>query len=230
MIASGGPGPFLLAQAVADPATGGPAVAAFVSAFLARILLDPPSEGLQEALERRPEVPLLDGLDGRVETIARLYRETDESELAKEWTRLFVGPRAAPCRPWHDTWESDDASPRLMGPKHESMLAFYRRAELEPVHAASQPADHVGLVLALFAALAARAAEGEKIQPDIDALWKAHVAPWIPRFAETLVAEARVPALAAAGRLLLDGVSGSTSISISRGSAGERYQAEAHDR
>ncbi|MCA1733471.1 MAG: molecular chaperone TorD family protein [Acidobacteria bacterium] len=206
MIASGGPGPFLLAQAVADPATGGPAAAAFVSAFLARIFLDPPSERLHEILERRPDARLVDGLDARVETIAGLYREADETQLAKEWTRLFVGPRAAPCRPWHDTWESD-GPPRLMGPKHESMVAFYRRAGLEPVHAESQPADHVGLVLALFAALAARAAEGESIQPDIDALWKAHVAPWIPRFAETLVAETRVPALEAAGRLLLDGVS-----------------------
>ena len=207
MIAGGGPGPFLLAQAVADPATGGPAAAAFISAFLARIFLDPPSERLHEILERRPDVPLVEGLAVRVETIARLYREADETELAKEWTRLFVGPRAAPCRPWHDTWDSDDGFPRLMGRRHESMVAFYRRAGLEPVHAESQPADHVGLILALFAALAARAAEGEPILPDIDALWKAHVAPWIPRFAETLVAEARLPALEAAGRLLLDGVS-----------------------
>ncbi|MCA1732814.1 MAG: molecular chaperone TorD family protein [Acidobacteria bacterium] len=206
-MASGGPGPSLHSLAVADPATGGPAAAAFVSAFLARIFLDPPSGRLHEILERRPDVPLVDGLDARVETIARLYREADETELAKEWTRLFVGPRAAPCRPWHDSWQSEDGPPRLMGPKHASMLAFYRRAGLEPVHAESEPADHVGLVLALFAALAARAAEGEQILPDIHALWKAHVAPWIPRFAETLVAEARVPALEAAGRLLLDGVS-----------------------
>jgi len=205
-MASGGSGRLLHSLAVADPATGGPAAAAFVSAFLARIFLDPPSESLHEILGRGPDAPLVDGLEARVATIARLYREADATELAREWTRLFVGPRAAPCRPWHDTWESDGPA-RLMGPKHASMLAFYRRAGLEPVNAETEPADHVGLVLALLAALAERAASGEDVLPDIRALWDAHVASWLPRFAATLVAEARVPALEAVGRLLLDGVS-----------------------
>ena len=147
-----------------------------------------------------------DGLDARVEAVARLYREADPVELAKEWTRLFVGPKAAPCRPWHDTWESE-GPPRLRGPKHLSMLRFWNRAGLEPVNLGTEPADHVGLILALFSALSARAAEGEDVKGLLEDLWAAHVASWLPRFAETLVAEARVPALKAAGELLLQSVS-----------------------
>ena len=206
---SGAPGPsgLLLALAVADPATGGPWTAAFVSGFLSRLLLDPPSETLHALLGRRADPPLVhDGLDARVEAVARLCREADPLELAKEWTRLFVGPRAAPCRPWHDTWESD-GPPRLRGPKHASMLGYWSRAGLEPVHLETEPADHAGLILALFSALAARAAEGDDVKSLLEDLWTAHVASWIPRFAATLEAEAKVPALKAAGALLLEAVS-----------------------
>ena len=40
------------------------------------------------------------------------------------------------------------------------MLAHWRRAGLEPVNFETEPADHAGLVFALFSSLAARAAEG----------------------------------------------------------------------
>lgn len=206
---SGGPGlrGLLLQLAVAQTASGGPRTAAFVSGFLARLLLDPPSEALHALLGRRVDPPLdHDGLDTLVEAVACLFRKADQTDLAKEWTRLFVGPRAAPCRPWHDTWECE-GPPRLRGTKHLSMVAFYRRAGLEPVNLESEPADHAGLVLALFSALATRAAEGEDVKALLEDLWAAHVASWLPRFAETLVAEARVPALKAAGELLLQSVS-----------------------
>jgi TorA maturation chaperone TorD len=208
-VTNGGSGPrgLLLQLAVAHAASGGPRTAAFVSGFLARLLLDPPSEALHALLGRRADPPLAhDGLAARVEAVARLCREDDPTELAKEWTRLFVGPRAAPCRPWHDTWECD-GPPRLRGPKHLSMVAFYRRAGLEPVNLESEPADHAGLVLALFSALAERAAGGEDVSALLGELWDSHVATWLPRFAATLVAEAKVPSLKAAGELLLGAVS-----------------------
>ncbi len=206
---SGAPGPrgLLLSLAVAHPATGGPRTAAFVSGFLSRLLLDPPSESLHALLGRRADPPLVhDGLGARVEAVARLLRDDDPTELAKEWTRLFVGPRAAPCRPWHDTWESE-GPPRLRGPKHLSMVSFYRRSGLEPVHVETEPADHAGLVLALVSALSERASAGEDVTPLLEELWASHVASWLPRFAATLVAEARVPSLKAAGELLLEAVS-----------------------
>lgn len=87
------------------------------------------------------------------------------------------------------------------------MVSYYRRAGLEPVHLETEPADHVGLVLALFSALAARAAEGEDVKGLIEDLWAAHVASWLPRFAGTLVAESRVPALTAVGELLGQAIS-----------------------
>lgn len=201
----GGPGSrgLLLSLAVADAATGGPRTAAFVSGFLARLLIDPPSEALHALLGQRADPPLVhDGLDARVEAVARLYRETDPVELSKEWTRLFVGPRAAPCRPWHDTWDHD-GPPRLRGPKHVSMLGHWRRAGLEPVQVETEPADHAGLILALFSALATRTAAGDDVKGLLEDLWTAHVASWLPRFAATLEAEAKVPALEAVGELLL---------------------------
>lgn len=206
---SGAPGPrgLLLSLAVAQPATGGPRTAAFVSGFLARLLLDPPSEALHALLGPRADPPLVhDGLDVRVEAVARLYREADPVELAKEWTRLFVGPRAAPCRPWHDTWECE-GPPRLRGEKHASMLGHWRRAGLEPVSSETEPADHAGLILALFSALATRADEGDDVKGLLEDLWTAHVASWLPRFAATFEAEAKVPALKAAGELLVITVS-----------------------
>ena len=206
---SGGSGPngFLLSLAVSDPAGDGPRTAAFVSGFLARLLIDPPSEALLNLLGRRADPPLVhDGLDARVEAVARLCREADPLELAKEWTRLFVGPRAAPCRPWHDTWEHE-GPPRLRGEKHASMLGHWQRAGLQPVQVENEPADHAGLILALFSALATRAAAGEDVRDLLEDLWTAHVASWMPGFAATLEAEARVPALKAAGELLLFAVS-----------------------
>jgi TorA maturation chaperone TorD len=208
-VESGGHGPqgLLLRLAVAEPATGGPRTAAYLSGFLARILLDPPSEDLHALLARPADPPLLhDGPGARAGAVARLLREADPVESAREWMRLFVGPRGAPCRPWHDVWESD-GPPRLMGPKHASMAALYHRAGLEPARGVTEPADHAGLVLALFSALSARAAEGEDVHELLEELWAAHVAGWLPRFAATLVAEARVEGLKAAGALLLEAVS-----------------------
>jgi TorA maturation chaperone TorD len=208
-VESSGPGPrgLLLQLAVANAASGGPRTAAFLAGFLSRLLLDPPSPALHALLGRPVDPPLdHDGLGARAEAVARLYAEADTEALAKEWTRLFVGPRRAPCRPWQDTWESD-GPPRLMGPKHASMESFYRRAGLEPARVESEPADHAGLVLALFSALAARADAGEDVHGLLEELWEAHVASWMPRLAETLVAEARVQALKAVGALLLESVS-----------------------
>ena len=82
------------------------------------------------------------------------------------------------------------------------MLGYWSRAGLEPVHVDTEPADHAGLILALFSALAARAAESEDVKGLLEDLWTAHVASWLPRFAATLEAEARVPALKGAGELL----------------------------
>jgi putative dimethyl sulfoxide reductase chaperone len=189
------------------PRAGGRGPPRFVSGFLARLLLDPPSESLHALLGRRADPPLVhDGLDARVEAVARLLRDDDPTELAKEWTRLFVGPRFPPCRPWHDTWECE-GPPRLMGPKHASMLALYRRAGLEPVTPRPSRRTTSGLVLALFSALAERAAGGEDVSALLGELWDSHVATWLPRFAATLVAEAKVPSLKAAGELLLEAVS-----------------------
>jgi TorA maturation chaperone TorD len=205
-VTSGGPGPLLLSLAVADPATDGPRAAAYLSGFLARILLDPPSEELLSVLGRPIDPPRhRGGVGARAAALARLLREEEPVALAREWTRLFVGPRNAPCRPWHDTWECE-GPPRLMGPKHASMLALYRRTGLEPARFENEPADHAGLVLALFSALAARAASGEDARAPLEELWRTHVSSWLPRFAATLVAEARIPSLRAAGELLGDAV------------------------
>jgi len=87
------------------------------------------------------------------------------------------------------------------------MLGHWRRAGLEPVQVETEPADHAGLILALFSALATRAAEGDDVKDLLEDLWTAHVASWLPRFAATLEAEAKVPALKAAGELFLEAVS-----------------------
>jgi TorA maturation chaperone TorD len=196
-------GGLLLSLARTSPESGGPWTAAFVAGFLARLLLEPPSDKLLEAVGRRPDPPLThEALANGIETVVRLYRETGQTDLAREWTRLFVGPRGAPCRPWHDTWESE-GPPRLRGPRHLSALRFWERAGLEPVNLETEPADHAGLILALVSALAARCAQG-----DVEALeilsefWSAHVSVWMPRFASTLRAEARDGYHEAIGRLL----------------------------
>lgn len=49
--------------------------------------------------------------------------------------------------------------------------------------------------------------EGEDVKGLLEELWTVHVASWLPRFAATLQAEAKVPALKAAGALILEAVS-----------------------
>ncbi len=185
-----------------SPKSGGPWAASFAAGFLARVLLEPPSGGLLEALERRPEPPLaVEGLETGIERILASLAAGERLALAREWTRLFVGPRGAPCRPWQDTWQSD-GPPRLRGPRHLSALQFWRRLDLEPAHLDTEPADHAGLILAFISALASRAAAEEDVEPLFSEFWAAHVSPWMPRFAATLVAEARDPYHDAIGRLL----------------------------
>jgi TorA maturation chaperone TorD len=96
-----------------------------------------------------------------------------------------------------------------MGPRHESVLGYFRRAGVEPVRFGSESADHVGLEIAFLGLLAERMCAGEDLSGSFAAFWVDHVAPWMPAFASRLAGEARVPLYRAVGQLLGLGVSAS---------------------
>lgn len=150
--------------------------------------------------------PLPEAFAEALEAVARSAREAEVLAARVEYTRLFHSPRGAPCPPWECV--SRDQVPHLMGPRHFEVLAYFRRAGVEPRSAGSESADHVGTELAFLSLLAGRMEEGEDHSELFSEFWAEHVATWMPAFAKGLIANARLPLYLAAGVLLLRAVEG----------------------
>ncbi len=108
--------------------------------------------------------------------------EAAPGELKKEYVRLFADPRGAPCPPWQSVHAEE---PQFMGPAHRSAIAWYRALGFEPKNP-SEPADHVGLLLAFYATLL-EAGAGADIQA---AYYEEHLA-WMAGYLEMVRTEAQ---------------------------------------
>ncbi len=107
----------------------------------------------------------------------------EEPGLEKEYVRLFFDPAGAPCPPFQSANTSDG---RLMGAAHRSALAWFRAAGMEP-KASSEPADHIGLLLAFYASML------EFETPDVlDAFRDEHLT-WVPAYCTRITLETRHP-------------------------------------
>jgi TorA maturation chaperone TorD len=107
--------------------------------------------------------------------------EGEPVELEKEYVRLFLNPAGAPCPPWQSAHGEE---PQLMGPAHRSALAWYRAAGVEP-KVTTEPADHIGLLLAFFAHLL-----GTGSDPEIQSGFVEEHLAWMPAFCDRVSREA----------------------------------------
>ncbi len=149
-----------------------------------------------------PSTPVTrDELADRLAAAGRAFLVPEEG-LEVEHTRLFLNPLGAPCPPWQSVYEPAEGDVALLlGPAHQSALAWYRRFEVEPA-AENEPADHIGLLLLFYARLLAEQVPDETL----DEFRRQHLA-WIPAFLARVQDETRSEAfrsLAAEVTTLLD--------------------------
>lgn len=157
-------------------------------AFAARALLGADRDALCHAAAALPPVP---GLPDPADIRASL--ECEALDLEREYVRLFLRPEGAPCPPWQSVWSPE---PQLMGDSHHRALEWYRRAEVEP-QAASEPADHAGLLAAFWAGwILPEAGPAERRD-----FFREHLA-WMQQFSAAIAEHARHPFYRALAELL----------------------------
>lgn len=100
-------------------------------------------------------------------------------EVEKDYVRLFFSPRGALCPPWEGVWVGE--SPRLFGPRHESVLAFARRLGVEPPGYERESADHIATELTLAGFFLST--ENHAVFHEF---WDEHLAPWVSNFGRCL--------------------------------------------
>ncbi len=150
----------------------------FHFSLVAKLLQDAPAEwpyrGILEALERD------------------LLAETDSGRLATEYDHLFVsGPGGAMVPPRGDFWLRGGAARDARELMANYGLALFGNA---PEHA-----DHLVTELEFMACLVAEDSDTRDLQRYF---LRRHLARWLPRFAEAVFAEARLPRYRLAASLL----------------------------
>jgi TorA maturation chaperone TorD len=148
-------------------------------AFAGRAFLEPDIETLRQSLK---QLRALDQDHGP--STAALERALEESgdPFGIEYVRLFLDPAGAPCPPWQSAWGPDG---RLMGTPHLGALDWYRRFGFAP-SLENEPADHIGLLLLFASYLISHMEENA-----LASFAEEHL-DWIPRFCESLSANARL--------------------------------------
>ena len=130
--------------------------------------------------------------------------------LRPEATRLFVGAPEPACGPYEGVWRAADDGVRALlfvNPHSMGVERFMRSCGLGRPEGTNEPLDHVATECELLEHLALRAAgaeppEGAPAGSDLPggspaaaygAFLEEHARAWIPRFAEAVAAESRVP-------------------------------------
>jgi TorA maturation chaperone TorD len=185
-------------------AGGFPQEASRVLAMLGLALLSDPTEESLAALRAAAAPPVPGPLGLAMADLARTASSTDLLTARVEYTRLFHHPQGAICPPWECV--ARDRAPHLMGPRHHDVVAFFRRAGVEPLRSESESADHIGLELAFLSLLASRIAAGDDQSALFVEFWSSHVASWMPELGQRLASESRLELFTAAGELLLAAV------------------------
>ncbi len=108
-----------------------------------------------------------------------LVAELAQMPTQHDWQRLFVGPNSLPSPPWGSVWL--DPEQVLEGDSTQRLKAFLAEQQMVVPDAASEPVDHIGLMLMQAAFLA-----GEGRAAALAQLFKVHLLSWLPQFVETL--------------------------------------------
>lgn len=141
-------------------------------------------------------------------------------EYRAEATHLMVGAPTPACSPYEGVWraEDDGVQPLLfVNPHSMDVERFMKKCGLGQPKGTNEPLDHVATELEFLQYLAGIAAgiilpfeEGPAVgdfpgggaAQAYAAFMVDHVMTWMPRFAEKLTAEARIPYYRAVGQLL----------------------------
>jgi putative dimethyl sulfoxide reductase chaperone len=115
-------------------------------------------------------------------------------EWQAEHARLFIcGHPRTVCPPYASAFRDG----HTFGPASDDIAAFYRRVGLEAV---ALPPDYLGTMLECAAWLSERQETGQReFERE---LWQKHLHGWLPRFAETLVAQSRLDLYRSLGKEL----------------------------
>ncbi|MFN3412596.1 MAG: molecular chaperone [Thermoanaerobaculum sp.] len=116
-------------------------------------------------------------------------------EVEKDYVRLFFSPRGALCPPWEGVWVGE--SPRLFGPRHESVLTFARRLGVEPPDYERESADHIATELTLAGFFLSSENPGV-----FHEFWDQHLQPWVSVFGRCLEEHASTDFYRLVGRAL----------------------------
>ena len=114
--------------------------------------------------------------------------------LRPEATRLFVGAPEPAVSPYEGVWRAaDDGVQALLfvNPHSMEVERFMRSCGLGRPEGTNEPLDHVATECELLEHLALRA--GGSPAAAYGAFLEEHARAWIPRFAEAVAAESRVP-------------------------------------
>lgn len=130
--------------------------------------------------------------------------------LRPEATRLFVGAPEPACSPYEGVWHAaDDGVQALLfvNPHSMEVERFVRECGLGRPEGTNEPLDHVATECELMEHLALRAAGAEppggapagadlpggSPEAAYGAFLEGHARTWMPRFADAVAAESRVP-------------------------------------
>ena len=146
--------------------------------------------------------------------------EIELHNFRAEATHLMVGAPTPVCSPYEGIWraEDDGVQPLLfVNPHSMDVERFCKKCGLGQPKGTNEPLDHVATELELLQYLASIAAgialpfeEGPAVEDfpgggagqAYAAFWVDHVMTWMPRFADKLAAESRIPYYKAVGQLL----------------------------
>lgn len=182
-----------------------------VSGLLAKALYGMPDRDWIAGIAARPmfgEIPF--GVDRpEIATAASLLGawargfaagrdETGFDAIRDDYNRLFVGPHQLLAAPWESVYSNKDRA--VFQRETVSVRNWYLRFDLVLASAHNEPADHVGLQFGFLAHLAeltlsaAALSDGREVTRLIDAqrgFLAQHMLPWVPRWADDVVANAR---------------------------------------
>lgn len=123
------------------------------------------------------------------------FRELDgEETLEQAWQRLFIGPWALPAPPWGSVWL--DRESVLFGDSTLALRQWMRDNAITLETSASEPEDHIGMLLLMAAWLAE---SGKACALEQLLAW--HLLPWADRFLEVFTENAGHPFYVSLGRL-----------------------------
>jgi TorA maturation chaperone TorD len=184
--------------------------------WLAEWFLNPPSRDMLAGLAQGDESPPQDAMDAAWLALARAVPDPESASLealGAEFTRLLGGVQEGlgPPPPFESVWRED----RLIGESTVAVIEAYARAGFADIAPEAGPQDHIAVELKFLALLALREMEAwrggdvagaEKRLAQQREFLERHLATWVPRWADRLKAEARMPLFAALAELTRAGL------------------------